>query len=229
VERGFVSAQDKLNARKVKRQRTMRENLQKAGGSLARALSENEEKRRVRVAKGLALHGARVKDAAVGREERGTKGNDGWRAFLSKGWEAVTAIAPAHQHIATPNSTPTSQNSTTTLQNSTTTLQNSTTTLQNSNTALQTTLQNSSTPLQNSTTLQNSITTSNSTTTTPNSTTTTPNSTTTTSTAARATFFNIGITRNDSVDANLGNEVDNSPEQPAESQKDNQQEETTNK
>lgn len=67
--------------------------MQKAGGALARALNENEEKRRARVARGIAAHGTRVKDAAVGRDERREKGNEGWRAFLNKGWDAV-AMAP---------------------------------------------------------------------------------------------------------------------------------------
>jgi hypothetical protein len=45
------------------------------------------------------MHGTRLKDAAVGREERAVKGSDGWRAFLNKGWDAV-AIAPAHSHTS---------------------------------------------------------------------------------------------------------------------------------
>jgi hypothetical protein len=89
-----------MKGRKLKRQRAEKD-LQKVGGALARALSENEEKRRARVARGIATHGTRVKDASVGREERAARGNEGWRAFLNKGWDAM-AMAP---HTSSPPST----------------------------------------------------------------------------------------------------------------------------
>lgn len=38
------------------------------------------------------MHAARVKEAGVAREERITKGSEGWRVFLTKGWEAVQLV-----------------------------------------------------------------------------------------------------------------------------------------
>jgi len=90
VEARFVAVtQDKLKGRKLKRQRAEKD-LHKAGGALARSLGENEEKRRARVARGIVMHGTRVKDTMVGREERAGRGNEGWKAFLNKGWDAIT-------------------------------------------------------------------------------------------------------------------------------------------